>query len=190
MRFHQISYDLLTSDEIKSVHSDHFKKQHRCSFSASIINHFSSPQRFKSNTNDPVSYELVSRDPVRTPFPWDDSKNAGFSTAEKTWLPVGNNYKTVNVKAQLEAENSHLKIFQKLTKIRKQPFFKRGDYSGALTNNKSVYVFKRQLGDQYAIIILNFGTTEGTVNARAAFPSISESLVIYTSSLDSELKNG
>ena len=108
------------------------------------------------NSNKDV-YEANSRDPARTPFPWDDSKNAGFSTGDKTWLPVGTNYKTVNVMAQELAENSHLKIFRRLTSIRKQPVFKNGTYSGFLSNSNNVYAYKRQLGDQIAIIVLNFG---------------------------------
>lgn len=140
--------------------------------------------------SNPEIYEARSRDPARTPFPWDDSKNAGFSTGDKTWLPVGNNYKTVNVKAQETAENSHLKIFRKLTKIRKQPVFKQGSYVGALSNNKNVYAYKRQLQNQTALIVLNFGKTEELVDLQTLFPMISKELKIYTSSLNSGLKDG
>lgn len=35
------------------------------------------------NTNRNV-YMDFSRDPERTPFQWDDTKNAGFSNADKT----------------------------------------------------------------------------------------------------------
>lgn len=141
------------------------------------------------NTNSEV-YETKSRDPARTPFPWDNSTNAGFSTASKTWLPVGENYKTVNVKAQEDAENSHLKIFKRLTKIRKEPVFRQGTYLGVLSNNKNVFAFKRQLKNQVAVIVLNFGSTEQTVDLTALFPLIPKQLKIYASSLNSGLKNG
>jgi alpha-glucosidase len=145
------------------------------------------PQACNSN---PKIYESRSRDPARTPFPWDDSTNAGFSTATKTWLPVGNNYKTVNVKAQLAADNSHLKIFKRLTTVRKQPVFKQGNYVGVLSNNKQVYSYKRQLGNEMAVIVLNYGSSEMTVNLTALYPLIPEQLKIYTSSLNSGLTNG
>lgn len=140
--------------------------------------------------SNPQIYESRSRDPARTPFPWDDSKNAGFSTGDKTWLPVGNNYKTVNVKAQEAAANSHLKIFRRLTKIRKENVFKNGTYSGFLSNDKNVYSYKRQVGDEVAVIVLNFGKTEQTVNLAALFPLIPNQLKVYTSSLDSGLTDG
>lgn len=140
--------------------------------------------------SNPEIYESRSRDPARTPFPWDNTTNAGFTTGSKTWLPVGNNYKTVNVKAQQEAVNSHLKIFKRLTTVRKDDVFRKGNYEGALSDNKIVYAYKRQLHDKFAIIVLNFGNSEQTVNLTSHFPFIPKSLKIYASSLNSELENG
>ena len=139
--------------------------------------------------SNPLVYHEKSRDPARTPFPWDGTKNAGFSTGDKTWLPIGTEYVKVNVKAQEDAVNSHLKIFKKLTKIRKQTIFRSGNYSGALSSNKNVYVIKRQLEDEVAIIVLNFAKTNQTVNITSMFPLIPKQLKIYTSSLSSGLKD-
>ncbi|XP_070504536.1 maltase A1-like [Chironomus tepperi] len=134
--------------------------------------------------------DIRSRDPVRTPFPWDDSKNAGFSTGNKTWLPVGDKYKTVNVKAQEEATNSHLKIFRKLTAIRKETRFKNGTYDGHISNNGNIYSYKRQNGNDFAIIILNFGSTDEIVNLSGIYSNITSHLKVYTSSLESGFKDG
>lgn len=141
------------------------------------------------NTNEDV-YEENSRDPARTPFPWNDSLNAGFSNASKTWLPVGENYKRVNVDAQEKADNSHLKIFRRLTTIRKQPVFRQGSYKGVLANNDNVYAYMRKFGDDVAIVLLNFGATSTVVNARNLFPLVPDQLRAYTSSLDSGIPNG
>ena len=142
------------------------------------------------NTNDPINYEKASRDGCRTPFPWDDSNNAGFSNAAKTWLPVDSNYRTVNVKAQEQATNSHLKIFKKLTSIRKESMFRYGNYTSALSNNKNVYSYKREFENQFAIVVLNFGRNQEVVDLSAIYASIPNRLKIYTSSLESGLIDG
>ena len=41
-----------------------------------------------------------SRDNARTPFQWDDSENAGFTTGTP-WIMVNPNYKAINAKAEL-----------------------------------------------------------------------------------------
>lgn len=62
------------------------------------------------NTHDPINFYKVSRDPARTPYQWDDTKNAGFSTGNETWLPIASNYKELNLKAQMTAAKSHYKV--------------------------------------------------------------------------------
>jgi alpha-glucosidase len=85
-------------------------------------------------------YRQYSRDPVRTPFQWDDTKNAGFSTADKTWLPVNSNYVTKNLKAQTAAARSTFKLYQHLIQLRKTDIFRLGDYkSKAIGRDLFVY---------------------------------------------------
>ena len=49
---------------------------------------------------------------------WSDDKNSGFSQANSTWLPVNPNYIDLNVESQKAAEESHLKVYQALSKLR------------------------------------------------------------------------
>ena len=49
---------------------------------------------------------------------WSDDKNSGFSQADSTWLPVNPNYIDLNVESQKAAEESHLKVYQALSKLR------------------------------------------------------------------------
>lgn len=87
------------------------------------------------NTN-PTIYEKFSRDPERTPFQWDDTISAGFSSNPKTWLPVSSDYRTNNVKVQKSEENSHLKIYKNLIQLRKCKTMKYGDLvTKALNDN-------------------------------------------------------
>lgn len=138
------------------------------------------------NTKDPVNYEASSRDGCRTPFPWDNTNSAGFSTNATTWLPVSPDYVTNNVKTQEEAEHSHLKIFKKLTKLRKHMVLRAGEYDSKLVNNDNVLIYRRWYGsDDLVVVILNFGSSAETVNVAEAFSMITESeLPIYTASLD------
>lgn len=139
------------------------------------------------NTNDPLNFEPSSRDPARTPFPWDDSAFAGFTTGNKTWLPVNEDYVTNNVKAQLAASNSHLKIFKKLTKLRKHNVLRQGEYDAKLINNDNVLIYRRWYGEEdLVVVILNFCGSAETVNVKTAFnvTIIEDELPIYTASLD------
>lgn len=63
--------------------------------------------------------ETLNRDEMRTPMQWNSTKNAGFSTAEKTWLPVQENFKTVNATTESSDENSMLNFIKQLTELRK-----------------------------------------------------------------------
>ena len=59
-----------------------------------------------------------SRDNARTPFQWDDTANAGFTTGTP-WIMVNPNYKEINAKDQLEREDSVFRYYQKLIRLRK-----------------------------------------------------------------------
>lgn len=66
----------------------------------------------------------------------------GFSTAEKTWLPVAEGYETLNVEAQAASDRSHLKVYQALAELRKEKVFRYGRYD-SLAVNQDVFVFRR-----------------------------------------------
>lgn len=78
-------------------------------------------------TNETV-YQDFTRDPVRTPFQWDNTQHAGFSSAETTWLPVHANFVTQNLQAQKIAVRSTFKFYQHLLKLRKTEIFQEGHF--------------------------------------------------------------
>lgn len=101
----------------------------------------------------------ASRDPERTPFHWDDSKYAGFTweNATKTWLPVQPDYKRINLKQQMNDDESVFKYYQDLVELRKDPIMIHGDFTSKHTDN--ILFMKRSISelDQYEII-LNFNS--------------------------------
>lgn len=100
--------------------------------------------------------KFISRDNTRTPFQWDASLNAGFTTG-KPWIKVNPNYKTVNVVAEAQNPLSELSYFKKMVALRKSsPGLVYGDYQVFDINNPDVYCYARTDGQEKMLIILNF----------------------------------
>ena len=88
---------------------------------------------------------LYDRNGVRTLMQWDDSKNGGFSTADKTIMPVIDDpvygYKKVNVAAQEKDPNSHLNMIRSLMLTRKaSDALCRGKFEWLVTDDENVPV--------------------------------------------------
>ena len=102
----------------------------------------------------------VGRDNARTPMQWDESKNAGFSTADKTWLPVNPNYKDINVKSALENPDSIFYTYQKLVELRKtQDWLIDADFELLETADK-VFAYIRKTQDSSYLIAVNLSDQE------------------------------
>ena len=97
-----------------------------------------------------------SRENARTPMQWSDEKNAGFSQSVP-WFYVNENYKTINVKAQEEDEDSILNFYRKLLKFRKEhPIVLYGDYRELRPRDKDLYVYERRYQGKRLLVICSF----------------------------------
>ncbi len=117
--------------------------------------------------NVPIPLELIhdpqgkddpahSRDPERTPMQWDASANAGF-TSGQPWLPVADNYTTVNVAAQREDATSMLALFRHLVELRHtMPALSIGAHQSVDSRNDHVFAYVREHAPQRVLIVLNF----------------------------------
>ena len=124
-------------------------------------------KKVKNDGGDLENYLLdlkfSSRDNGRTPMQWDDTKNAGFTSATP-WLPVNPNHVTLNVKHQQEDPNSVLNHFRKLTALRKgEPVLIYGAYEIILREHPAVYAYARILGNKKVLVLLNFSTKESVI---------------------------
>ncbi|WP_317366818.1 alpha-glucosidase [uncultured Tyzzerella sp.] len=67
--------------------------------------------------------KLVSRDNARIPMQWDDTKNAGFSDVAP-WIDVNDNYNKINVKKDINSEDSVFNYYKNIIKFRKENYEK------------------------------------------------------------------
>ncbi|GGK13493.1 alpha-amylase [Deinococcus malanensis] len=104
----------------------------------------------------------ASRDPERTPMQWDASANAGFSApGTEPWLPLADNYATLNVQAQENDPASDLGYFRALTRLRQEhPALVAGDYRSLDAGHDHLFAFERTLNGDRLIVLLNFGSQE------------------------------
>lgn len=109
-----------------------------------------------------IANETLNRDDLRTPMQWNTKKNAGFSSAENTWLPVNPNYLTTNVEAQLNTSSSMLHHFKNLLSIRNEhEAFQYGDLELIeIDFSKNILGYKRSLKAEEFIVLLNFSKKE------------------------------
>ncbi|XP_063617383.1 maltase A1-like [Cydia splendana] len=140
------------------------------------------------NPNDPINYEKWSRDPERTPFQWSAEKNAGFSTADKTWLPVAEGYETLNVEVQRAAERSHLKVYRALAALRQEDAFRYGRYE-SLALNQDVLAFRRWYSHKIYIVVVNTKDSDYVLDL-TYFEDVEDDLAVVLSSIESTKKEG
>ena len=108
--------------------------------------------------------EFTDRDNARTPFQWDSTANAGFTTGTP-WIEVNKNYKVINEAAEENDPNSVLNYFRKIVKLRKEnPVLVYGKYTLLDKDNGDVYSYTRELDGKKFLILLNFESKPATFN--------------------------
>ena len=108
---------------------------------------------------------LFSRDNARTPMQWDASANAGFtSKGTKPWLPVHDDYASVNAEAEAGEPDSVLSWYRKLVQFRREhQELTAGDYEELTPENEEVFAFARTLGKSRLVTVVNFSLNEVTL---------------------------
>ncbi|GLH04145.1 Maltase 1 [Gryllus bimaculatus] len=129
----------------------------------------------------PDEYMVYSRDPERTPFQWDNTVSAGFSTNPKTWLPVNPNYEWLNAENQLHLRLTHVLVYKDLVRLRQLDAFRRGSLTTAVVGD--VFAFSRVYGDEAYVVAINLGGTKETVDLSVLSPL--PNLAVSVSSINS-----
>ena len=141
------------------------------------------------NTDDPINYWKKSRDPNRTPYQWDSSRNAGFSNASATWLPVADNYKTVNLAAQQQATKSHYKFYKDVAAVKKTAAVQEGDLDSRALSTSVLIVTRLLPGAPGVVGVVNLSDQEQTVDL-SPLRLVPSQLQVVASGIDCKLEKG
>ena len=97
-----------------------------------------------------------SRDNARTPMPWNDTENAGFSEGTP-WIQPADSYKEINVEKDLADPDGVFAFYQKLIAMRKtMPVIQEGRFVPLLEDDPSILAYARVLGDEKVTVLCNF----------------------------------
>ena len=156
------------------VHNDQIAKL----MAALLLTPRATPQMYYGEeigmrTTDPVRKEDV-RDPIgklgwpkekgrdgeRTPMQWDSSKNAGSSSAQKTWLPVPPSAQHYNVATESRDPDSILNFYKRLLALRQSDAALRdGSYVPLNRDDPRVLSFLRKNPASGASILVALNMT-------------------------------
>ena len=113
-----------------------------------------------------VACNRFSRDNARTPMQWNAGKNAGFSSADATWLPVHDDFETVNVEAESADPASVLSWYRKLAALRSgHEELITGSYEELLAESEQIYAFRRKGEDAIALVLANLSDEQVSYDA-------------------------
>ena len=100
-----------------------------------------------------------ARDNNRIPMQWDDSKNAGFTSGDSTWIKVHPNYLEINVENEIKDPNSIFNYYKKLLNLRKNSVYSNalvhGKFESYLQDNEDVFVYTRSDENNSILVVSN-----------------------------------
>ena len=129
--------------------------------------------------------EFKGRDGCRTPMAWEKkASQAGFSTANHTWLPVNPAHQQVAADTQVKNPESIYAAYQRFLALRKKhPALRQGSVK-ILPTEGDVLAFEREQGSDKLLCVFNFG------NAPASYEAPQGAGLIAESALRAEIKDG
>ncbi len=113
-----------------------------------------------------IAGETLNRDELRTPMQWNDTANAGFSNAVTTWLPVHENYRTINAEKELADKSSLCNSIKALLQLRNSNEALSKGTMRLLASKKlpgNVLGYTRETAQQKLLVLINFGRDDKDV---------------------------
>ncbi|KAL7738177.1 hypothetical protein ACLKA6_006516 [Drosophila palustris] len=142
------------------------------------------------NSNSSI-YEQFTRDPERTPFQWNGDIDAGFSNASKTWLPISEDFKLVNVELEGKDSLSHLNIYKRLMQLRRNSkTLQLGETEVKAVSGAVLGVKRFRQHDFTCVTVLNLFDGTETVNLKQSFNDLTDAMEVVLVSGHSQRKVG
>lgn len=120
---------------------------------------------YKDNPDEDIKrlvkaeYQKKSRDNARTPMQWDSTPQAGFTTSDKPWMRVNDNYQEVNAASQTDKRRSVYHTYRLVLEQRKQykDIFVYGSFELVDEPDDKIFAYKRRAtSGESALIVCNF----------------------------------
>lgn len=135
--------------------------------------------------------ERFSRDNGRTPFQWDDSSQAGFTTGIP-WIRVNPNYTEINLKAQKDDPDSVFNFYKQLVQLRKNPAYSDtivyGTFIPYLEDSHNVIGYFRKTEEQTLLILSNYQKEARTLPLPGAVKNVLLSNVDHVNYNEKEIQ--
>jgi alpha-glucosidase len=124
----------------------------------------------------------LGRDPERTPMQWDASLSAGFTTGAP-WLPIAEDYTTINATAERGNPTSMLALYKRLIDLRRsEPALSVGSYM-PMAASGDLLAYVREAGGRRFLVALNLGPQPQSL---ALADTLAHGRVALSSHLDRE----
>jgi len=129
--------------------------------------------------------EFKGRDGCRTPMAWEkNASQAGFSTANHTWLPVNPAHQQVAADTQVKNPQSIYAAYQNFLKLRNaHPALHHGTIK-ILPTEGDVLAFEREEGSDHLLCVFNFA------NAAGSYALPANAKLVAGSALRADVKDG
>ena len=97
-----------------------------------------------------------SRDNMRRPMCWDNTKNYGFSTSDKTWIKLHSRGDDINLENDKNSKRSVFRFYKKLLALRNESDAVKFGRFEDITNDDGYFAYTRTLGDESILVVCNF----------------------------------
>ena len=132
----------------------------------------------RSDLRDPYTIRYwpwkTGRDPARTPMPWDDGLQAGF-TSGKPWLPLSRDWRETNVAREQRDPDSLWSLYKRLIRLKKgSQALTAGAYQPVDAGLKDCLLYQRSFQAENTteamLIAVNFSSQMQTVSIPTTIP--------------------